>query len=62
MAKKKPVNQDIIHILHLLRDEFPGTFDEIGERMDANEESLRESMREVGVPDEHYRDDVASDD
>jgi hypothetical protein len=61
VAKKKPINQDIIHVLHLLRDEFPDTFDAIGERMDVNEDALCEAMKEVGVPDEEYSDGVPSD-
>jgi hypothetical protein len=44
------------HVLHLLRDVFPGTYDAIGERMDVNEDALNDILRHVGVPDDNYND------
>lgn len=48
---------DLQHLLHLLRDFYPGTYDAIGERMDVKEEALNDILAQVGVPAEHYNDD-----
>ena len=50
------------HLLHLLRDVYPGTYDAIGEQMDVNEDALNDILAQVGVPSEHYNDDLITQD
>lgn len=49
---------ELVHLLHLLRDRYTGTFTTISKDMDVNEDALEAMMKVVGVPDERYEDGI----
>ena len=48
------MKNDLVHLLHLLRDRYLGAFSTIARDMDVEECALETMMKVIGVPDENY--------
>ena len=53
-------NISLIHLLHFLRDMCPGMLSALAEKIDVNEDALKEDMKAFGVPDEDYNTGLMS--